>query len=200
MSLTSLTLKSTEGLEHVDVPWLQELSTNHIEHVPNSILSHLTSLMGIGADPLGRLHRCTELVTLTMTSDYDDFLSWSFDGLKLVTLTKLQSFSLRLLECTSNVVPDEPAYVVSVVKELNALMLEHPTLECLHICCQHDDDDDISKVFTLQIHNLSLAKYTKVDLQLCTDWHCFSCESLPGILHQHDCFFSVLGCSRNQCM
>lgn len=96
-------------------------------------------------------------------------MRWSFDG--IVRLAKLKSLSLRVGDSRSSSVPDEAVSVVSVVKKLHALMLEHPTLEHLYICCQHDDCDEPSKVFPLQLTNLSLAKYSKVDLHLCTDCH-----------------------------
>lgn len=188
MSLTSLTLNCIIGLERENVPVLRDLSTKWIEGVHGSIIPHLTSLTGRYFED-DHLHPYTELVTLTMTVDYSQLLKWSFDG--IIRLPKLKTLSLRILESSRSPVLDEGAYVVSVVKELNALMLQHPTLEHLYICCQHDDHEEPSKVLTLQITNLSLAKYSKVDLQLCTDRHCFSVES-SVILHQHDCFYSRL--------
>ena len=195
LSLTSLTLRDTRGLERHNVPALRELSAAWIEYVHDSIIPNLTSLSGINLDAhsAGQLDRFTDLVSLAMTVDYNNFQELTSHG-ELVSLSKLTSLSLRVVECSisDRSVPDEAAYVVSVVKELNALMREHPTLECLHICCQPEDDDEVSKVFTMQITNLSLAKYTKVDLRLCTDRHGFAFFEIDPlvILHQHDCFCS----------
>ena len=203
LSLTSLTLRYARGLERHSVPALRELGTAWIEGVEDSIIPNLTSLPGTDLDTDSPLHRFTDLGSLAITVDYNNLLDWSSHFTEVVSLSKLTSLFLRVLDCSSSdsPVPDvaEDVYVVSVVKRLNALMLEHPTLERLHFCCQPEDDDEVSKVFTLQITHLSLAKYTKVDLRLCTDWHCFAYKGDPPVvLHQHDCFCSGLQRLSNQ--
>lgn len=73
ISLTSLTLQGTEGVERVSIPVLEDLSTTRLEDVHDSISPHLTSLMVTyrrSTFDAGLLHQYTKLVTLTVTVSY----------------------------------------------------------------------------------------------------------------------------------
>ena len=203
MLLTSLTLGSMLGLEHDSVPLLLDLTTRRSREVDTSIVLQLTSLtlwsghhwfkaVWNGADQknVRAPHQLTELGALKMTMSYLSLQDLCFDKLafdSFIWLAKLRSLSLRVFVSSGFRVGESQVDILVAV--LHELMLEHPTLEHLHICCQPFRDDIIGvlhQAFKQRLIKLSLANRTKVKLVVCSDTHIFT--EYRAVSHHQDCF------------